>query len=184
MLQYTAESMASVLTDYTFHMSRHETELWEKSNRERATQLRQAMEKLVASCEPALQQLRTLLRAHRQFVVMGSLHDGIRLEMERCSQDELPFNGSMTFITKQLSLDMPHFSGPDLKANSWEEAEKIAALLGLVVCGTYGGEPQPELPISPHAEQLEGVGVPVFEVSGGVLLPSRRGSSEMNDATE
>src|SRR3990167_6880376 len=62
MLQYTAESMVSVLTDYTFHMSRHETELWEKSNRERATQLRQAMEKLVASCGPALRQLRTLLR--------------------------------------------------------------------------------------------------------------------------
>lgn len=132
MLSYDIGSMALVLSDYeNYQHTKPKDEAYTAQQKD----IEQAMEQLVHSCVPALRELRTLLRACYRFNKMHQITEDLRILREQCFQDELHFDGSMTFLTQQPPVDMSAFSGPDLKANSWVEAQARANLLGLQVAG-------------------------------------------------
>ena len=171
----TVESMVTTLNNYRYHADSDGTGVWKTSQAEQAAQLEQDMEKLVVSCEPAMRQLRALLRIHRHLVVMARLHDDICRERERCYQAELSFDGSMTFVTQQPSIVISEFSGPDIKANSFEEAYARADLLGLELLG--------ESKLRDPGDSKD-IGPPVSEQEDGIMMPQRCHPLEATRATE
>lgn len=98
--------------------------------------LEQEMERLLAPLAEMTSVLKALLTARWR---LGGIHKLVE-ELRRCHESfyatQLPFEGNTMFVTEQLvSPFIPPFSGPTLRANTREEAERRAALLGLKVVG-------------------------------------------------
>lgn len=127
MLSYEVKSLISVLEDY---------KLWADAEIfPRQQHLHDAMEQCVESCAPALRELRMLLHAARYVRKMEQLASEIAALEEQRYRDVLAYEGDHTFVTTQFAVCFPLQSGPDLKANSLEEAQNRAKLLGLQVIG-------------------------------------------------
>lgn len=79
--------------------------------------------------------------------------------------------GACTFVTAYLPM-----AGPEIRANTWQEAKERAASLGLTVCGVLRDKH-----IFYHLPP--GTGIPVYEVPGNISFPPRRTLRRDDDAS-
>lgn len=111
------------------------------------------------ACNQTTGRVRALLRVYSQLKRRKKLQQDFRQMREECRKFQFPSQGATTFLTEQ-----PLFAGPEIQADTWEEAEKIAQLLDVKVIGIKDEE----------MAHKPGMGVPVTS-EDMLSFPPRRG---------
>lgn len=105
---------------------------------ELSPKIKQHIDGILVACAPMLYEVAAVLQAQRYMSRLFELQASIREECMRCSEQNMVFDGKLIFETEQHIpgpglFNGKLFDGPLLRADTREEADIRASVLGLKV---------------------------------------------------